>query len=213
MFELRTYTSPEGRLNDLVARFRNDTLRIFEKHGMDNVGYWVPTDAPASANTLVYILAHDSRDAATKSWAAFRADPGMEGRHGSYAGERADRHESRLGIPRGHGFLAAEVTLARRRGGWGDALLRVSTSGESSLCVAALGGLSIYWLAQAQNAATDADRFTGVTRRLEAEGWRVSRRSFEAVGALGLAPAPGGQLMFVEAGARVSRTAAAGCAS
>jgi NIPSNAP len=75
VFELRTYTSPEGRLDDLLARFRNDTLRIFEKHGMENVGYWVPTDAPASANTLIYILAHDSRDAATKSWAAFREDP------------------------------------------------------------------------------------------------------------------------------------------
>jgi hypothetical protein len=75
VFELRTYTSPDGRLDDLLARFRNDTMRIFEKHGMDNVGYWVPTDAPASANTLVYILAHDSRDAATKSWEAFRADP------------------------------------------------------------------------------------------------------------------------------------------
>jgi len=75
VFELRTYTSPDGRLNDLVARFRNDTLRIFEKHGMQNVGYWLPTDAPASSNTLVYILAHDSREAATKSWAAFRDDP------------------------------------------------------------------------------------------------------------------------------------------
>jgi hypothetical protein len=75
VFELRTYTSPEGRLDDLLARFRNDTMRIFEKHGMENVGYWVPEDAPASANTLIYILAHDSRDAATKSWAAFREDP------------------------------------------------------------------------------------------------------------------------------------------
>jgi hypothetical protein len=75
VFELRTYTSPEGRLDDLLARFRNDTMRIFKRHGMENVGYWVPTDAPASANTLVYILAHDSRDAATKSWEAFRADP------------------------------------------------------------------------------------------------------------------------------------------
>ena len=74
VFELRTYTAPEGKLNDLVARFRNDTLRIFEKHGMHNVGYWLPADAPASSNTLVYILAHDSRDAATKSWAAFRDD-------------------------------------------------------------------------------------------------------------------------------------------
>jgi len=79
VFEMRTYTSPDGKLNDLLARFRNDTLRIFEKHGMENVGYWVPTDAPASANTLVYILAHDSRDAAAKSWAAFREDPEWKG--------------------------------------------------------------------------------------------------------------------------------------
>jgi hypothetical protein len=50
-------------------------LRIFEKHGMHNVGYWLPTDAPAASNTLIYILAHDSREAATQSWAAFRADP------------------------------------------------------------------------------------------------------------------------------------------
>jgi len=75
VFELRTYTAPEGRLDDLLARFRNDTLRVFEKHGMENVGYWVPADAPASSNTLIYILAHDSREAATKSWAAFREDP------------------------------------------------------------------------------------------------------------------------------------------
>jgi len=75
VFELRTYTAPEGKLDDLLARFRNDTTRIFEKHGMHNIGYWVPADSPASANTLIYILAHDSRDAATKSWAAFREDP------------------------------------------------------------------------------------------------------------------------------------------
>lgn len=75
VFELRTYTSPDGKLDDLLARFRTDTMRIFEKHGMENVGYWVPADAPASANTLIYVLMHDSRDAATKSWAAFRADP------------------------------------------------------------------------------------------------------------------------------------------
>ena len=75
VFELRTYTAPEGRLGDLLARFRNDTLRVFEKHGMKNVGYWVPADAPTSGNTLIYLLAHDSRDAAAKSWSAFREDP------------------------------------------------------------------------------------------------------------------------------------------
>lgn len=75
VYELRTYTSPAGKLGDLQTRFRNHTLRIFEKHGMENVGYWVPTDTPASENTLIYILKHDSRDAAARSWEAFIADP------------------------------------------------------------------------------------------------------------------------------------------
>jgi NIPSNAP len=75
VFELRTYTAPEGKLPNLLARFRDHTLQIFERHGMTNVGYWVPQDAPASANTLIYILEHDSREAAAKSWEAFRADP------------------------------------------------------------------------------------------------------------------------------------------
>jgi hypothetical protein len=72
VFELRTYTTPEGKLPNLVARFRDHTRRIFEKHGISNVGYWVPQDSP---NTLVYIIAHDSRDAATDSWKQFGADP------------------------------------------------------------------------------------------------------------------------------------------
>jgi hypothetical protein len=75
VFELRTYTAPEGKLPNLLARFRDHTLEIFVRHGMTNVGYWVPQDAPASANTLIYILEHDSREAAAKSWEAFRADP------------------------------------------------------------------------------------------------------------------------------------------
>jgi hypothetical protein len=75
VFELRTYTAPEGKLPNLLARFRDHTLEIFERHGMHNVGYWVPQDAPASSNTLIYVIAHDSRDAATKSWDAFRNDP------------------------------------------------------------------------------------------------------------------------------------------
>ena len=74
VFELRTYIAPEGKLPNLLTRFNDHTMRIFEKHGMVNVGYWVPQDAPASANTLVYILSHDSRAAAEKSWAAFRED-------------------------------------------------------------------------------------------------------------------------------------------
>lgn len=75
VYELRTYYTHPGKLPDLQARFRNHTTRIFEKHGMTNVGYWVPQDEPARSNTLIYVLAHDSREAAKKSWDAFRADP------------------------------------------------------------------------------------------------------------------------------------------
>lgn len=75
VFELRTYTSPEGKLSALNTRFRDHTMRIFERHGMTNVGYWVPQDAPGSSNTLIYIIAHPSREAAAANWAAFRADP------------------------------------------------------------------------------------------------------------------------------------------
>jgi hypothetical protein len=75
VFELRTYTAPEGKLADLHKRFRDHTLRIFQKHGMTNVIYMAPLDAPLSQNTLVYLLAHPSREEAKKNWAAFSADP------------------------------------------------------------------------------------------------------------------------------------------
>jgi hypothetical protein len=74
VFELRTYTANEGKLPDLLSRFGNHTVKLFEKHGMKNVGYWIPQDAPLSQNTLIYVLSHDSRDAAQKSWQAFRND-------------------------------------------------------------------------------------------------------------------------------------------
>jgi len=74
VFELRTYTTNEGKLPNLLARFRDHTRRIFEKHGIENIAYWVPQDTPESENTLIYIIAHDSRDAATESWKNFIAD-------------------------------------------------------------------------------------------------------------------------------------------
>jgi hypothetical protein len=75
VFELRTYTAPEGKLDDLLARFRNHTMRIFEKHGMTNVGYWLPQDESLRQNTLIYLLAHPSREAADQAWRDFGADP------------------------------------------------------------------------------------------------------------------------------------------
>ncbi len=75
VFELRTYTSYEGKLPELLARFRDHVTKLFEKHSMTNIAYWVPQDAPASQNTLIYVLAHSSREAAKKNWDAFRSDP------------------------------------------------------------------------------------------------------------------------------------------
>ena len=74
VFELRTYTAAPGKLGDLEARFRDHTVALFEKHGMTNVGYWVPTDEPLSENTLIYVLEHESREAAQASWDAFLED-------------------------------------------------------------------------------------------------------------------------------------------
>jgi hypothetical protein len=75
VFELRTYTTPEGKLKDLHARFRNHTLALFQKHGITNVGYWVPQDAPQSQNTFIYMLAYPNREEAKKRFAEFEADP------------------------------------------------------------------------------------------------------------------------------------------
>ena len=75
VFELRTYTTLEGRLPNLHARFKNHTLKLFEKHGMKNVMYWTPTDEKTANNTLIYVLWHASPEAAKKSWDGFRNDP------------------------------------------------------------------------------------------------------------------------------------------
>jgi len=74
-FELRTYTTNPGKLEALKKRFRNDTNRIFKKHGMQIVGFWTPVDGDEAKNTLVYMLAYPSREAREKSWKAFIADP------------------------------------------------------------------------------------------------------------------------------------------
>jgi len=76
VYELRVYTAAPAKLDAVLARFRDHTCKLFEKHGMENVGYWLPTQEEFGAgNTLVYLLAHKSREAAKASWAEFRADP------------------------------------------------------------------------------------------------------------------------------------------
>ena len=87
VYELRTYTATEGKLPNVIARFRDHTRRIFDKHNMKSIGYWTPLEAPtappaagpctapAPDTTLIYILEHPSREEARKNWAAFSADP------------------------------------------------------------------------------------------------------------------------------------------
>ncbi len=73
VFEIRTYYANEGKLDALLARFRDHTVTLFKKHGMTNVGYWVPADN--KENKLVYMLAFPSREARNKAFKAFSADP------------------------------------------------------------------------------------------------------------------------------------------
>ena len=75
VYELRIYHTYDGKLDDLLARFREHTTKLFEKHGMKNIAYWTPTDDPLKGKTLIYVIAHASRDAATANWKAFGEDP------------------------------------------------------------------------------------------------------------------------------------------
>jgi hypothetical protein len=75
VFEIRTYHTLPGRLDALHKRFREHTMKIFEKHGMTNVAYWTFEDSPARESTLIYVISHASREQAKKNWDDFRNDP------------------------------------------------------------------------------------------------------------------------------------------
>lgn len=89
-YELRVYTAGPGKLDALNARFRDHTCKLFEKHGMTNVGYWTPLDNPDQK--LYYILSYPDRDARKKSWAAFMTDPEW------LAAYRASEKDGRLAV-------------------------------------------------------------------------------------------------------------------
>jgi hypothetical protein len=76
VYELRTYTTMAGKLDNLHNRFRDHTVALFAKHSMKSLGYWQPL--AAEKNTLIYVLEHDSEAAAKQSWKAFLADPGWQ---------------------------------------------------------------------------------------------------------------------------------------
>ncbi|MFZ0958314.1 MAG: NIPSNAP family protein [Candidatus Sulfotelmatobacter sp.] len=75
VFELRVYHAAPGKLGDLESRFRQHTIKIFDRHGMKSVAYWTPLDEPEKSNTLIYILQHPSREAAAANWKSFEDDP------------------------------------------------------------------------------------------------------------------------------------------
>jgi acetyl esterase/lipase len=75
VYELRVYHAAPGKLGELLARFRHHTTKLFEKHGMKNVMYWIPTDEKLKDTTLIYVISHASMDAAKKSWSDFISDP------------------------------------------------------------------------------------------------------------------------------------------
>jgi hypothetical protein len=76
VFELRTYYTNEGKLNDLHTRFRDHTCTLLKKHGAELIGFWTPLDEKDDkGGKLVYLVAFPSRDAAKKTWAEFQKDP------------------------------------------------------------------------------------------------------------------------------------------
>lgn len=75
VYELRMYHVNPGKMDTLVARFRDHTDTMFKRHNMKSIGYWVPDDEAHRQNLFVYILEHPSREQAKKNWAAFQADP------------------------------------------------------------------------------------------------------------------------------------------
>jgi len=75
VFEIRTYHTFPGRLDALHKRFREHTMKMFEKHHMTNVAYWTFEDSPAKESTLIYVISHPSREAAKQNWAEFGSDP------------------------------------------------------------------------------------------------------------------------------------------
>jgi hypothetical protein len=75
VYELRVYHAAPGKLPELLARFREHTVKLFDRHGMKSVAYWTPVDEPQKNDTLVYILLHPSREAAAANWKSFQDDP------------------------------------------------------------------------------------------------------------------------------------------
>ena len=116
VFELRTYTAAPGKMDALNARFRNHTNKLFEKHGMTIIGFWMPMKQKEGEEKLIYILAYPSKEAADKSWKAFRDDPEWQkARAESEKDGKLARQAAGVGVHEPHRLFAAQVTLRQAR--------------------------------------------------------------------------------------------------
>jgi len=101
VFELRVYHTLPGRIPTLHSNFRDHNIALLKKHGIESIGYWTPQDPPDSDNTLIFLLAHDSREAAVRNWKEFRDDPEWQemARASKAGGEIIEKVESTFLAP------------------------------------------------------------------------------------------------------------------
>jgi hypothetical protein len=72
IYELREYVAHDGAVEQVHDRFRDATLPLFERHGLEVVGFWTDRDEP---RRIVYLLQFDDADAQSRAWAGFQDDP------------------------------------------------------------------------------------------------------------------------------------------
>lgn len=75
VYELRIYHVVPGKMEELIARFRDHTMKLFAEHAITSVAYWTALDEPVKSSTFFYILEHPSLEAARANWKAFQDDP------------------------------------------------------------------------------------------------------------------------------------------
>jgi hypothetical protein len=81
VYELRVYHAAPGKLGELLTRFREHTVKLFDRHGIKSVAYWTPVEEPLKSNTLFYIVQHPSREEAAANWKSFQDDPEWKSVH------------------------------------------------------------------------------------------------------------------------------------
>ena len=78
VYELRTYKTNPGKLDALHSRFRDHTCKLFQKHGIELIGFWTPAEGDEAKDTLIYIVAFPSAETQKQAWQAFGDDPAWQ---------------------------------------------------------------------------------------------------------------------------------------